>query len=576
LFRNSRLCSTVVVGLLALSLALAQGVATRGVKPAPRAQPSGKPFPAKFVDVASEAGLQSPVIYGRNDRKDYILEAIGGGVAFLDYNADGWLDILVLSGSRLDEASPEVTNRLYRNEKNGRFTDVTKEAGLTRNGWASSVTVADYDNDGWSDLFITYFGQNVLYRNRGDGTFADVTRAAALSVPATPWHSGATWIDYDADGFVDLFVATYLDFDLARVPKAGVDPACNWKGIPVNCGPRGLPASGHKLYRNLGNGKFEDVSARSGIGAVRGSYAMTAVVGDYDSDGRQDIYVACDSTPSYLFRNNGDGTFTEEALERGAALSEDGQEQAGMGVATGDYDLDGDIDIYKTHFADDTDVLYRNDGAGNFEDVTIPAGLAVETRYIRWGAGMADFDHDGLPDLFTVTGSVYPEIETRLPAYPFKGPRLIFRSLGKGRFEELIEEAGPGIAAPHSSRGAAFGDFDNDGDLDIVVSNLGEPPSLLRNDLPRESGNWLQVQLTGTRSNRSAIGARVTVKHAAGRQAQEVTAQSSFYSCNSHRLHFGLGRASQVEVTVRWPSGRVETQSASVNQVLKLVEKNTD
>ena len=312
--------------------------------------------------------------------------------------------------------------------------------------------------------------------------------------------------------------------------------------MPVNCGPRGLPPGFVRLYHNNGDGTFTDVSEAAGVAKAGGSYPMTAVAADFDNDGWPDIYVACDSTPSWLFRNQQDGTFRQEALERGVALSEDGLEQAGMGVAVGDYDLDGNLDIFKTHFSDDTNVLYRNDGKGYFDDVTIRSGLGVETRYVGWGAGIVDLDNDGHPDLFLVTGSVYPEVEKKLPAYPFRTPRLVFRNLGNGRFEELIEEAGPGVAATHPSRGCAFGDFDNDGDVDVLVMNMNEPPSLLRNDVTG-GGHWLKVLLVGVKSNRSAIGARVVARYGERTQAQEVLAQSSFYSANDRRLHFGLGAA---------------------------------
>ena len=345
--------------------------------------------------------------------------------------------------------------------------------------WASAVTVGDYNNDGFDDLFVTYYGHNVLYRNNGDGTFTDVTEQAGLRQQAVRYGSGCTWVDYDRDGHLDLFVATYLDTTLEKLPKPGENSDCRWRGVPVNCGPRGLPTGFVQLFHNNGDGTFTDVSRQSGVAAAAGSYPMTAVAADYDNDGWPDIYVACDSTPSWLFRNQHDGTFHEEGLERGVALSEDGLEQAGMGVALGDYDLDGNLDVFKTHFTDDTNVLYRNDGKGYFNDVTIRAGIGVETRYIGWGTGMLDLDNDGHPDLFVVTGGVYPEVEKTLPAYPFHTPRLVFRNLGDGRFEELIEEAGPGVAAAHASRGCAFGDFDNDGDVDILVMNMNEPPSLL-------------------------------------------------------------------------------------------------
>jgi hypothetical protein len=534
------------------------GMASRGVKPTPRGKPSGLPFLAHFVDVAGPAGLGAPVIYGQPDRVDYILETMGAGVAFFDYDNDGWLDIFVLSGTRLGGAPPGATNRLYKNNRDGTFTEVTEKAGLTRTGWAYGVTVGDYNNDGWPDLFITYWGQNVLYRNNGDGSFTDVTKQAGLLQKKPRWGSGCTFLDYDRDGNLDLFVSNYLAFDFQSVPKTGQDQNCNWKGIPINCGPRGLPPETHCLYHNNGDGTFADVTLPSGIGKVTGSYGLTAVAADFDNDGWPDIYVACDSTPSLLFHNNHDGTFTEEGLERGVALNEDGQEQSGMGIAIGDYNLDGQLDIFKTHFTEDTPALYRNNGKGNFEDVTIRAGLSVETRFICWGAGIVDLDNDGLPDIFVVTGSVYPEVERKFPEYPHRMPRFVFRNLGGGKFEELIEEAGPGVAAMHASRGCAFGDFDNDGDVDILIMNVNEPPSLLRNDLSG-SNHWLKVRLVGTKSNRSAIGARVTARYGDKQQAQEVLGQSSFLSVSDPRLHFGLGSAQSADLAIRWPNGNSET-----------------
>jgi enediyne biosynthesis protein E4 len=537
--------------------AFGQGVSSRGVRPQPRGRPSGLPFRSRLTDVAEQAGLTQPIVYGGVDRKSYIIEVVGCGIAFFDYDNDGWLDLLVLNGTRLEGAPPGTSNRLYKNNRDGTFTDVTEKAGLTRAGWASAVTVGDFDNDGHEDLFITYYGQNVLYRNNGNGTFTDVTAKAGLVDRQTRYASGCTWVDYDRDGRLDLFVSYYLDTTLEKLPKPGENVDCRWKGVPVNCGPRGLPTGFARLYHNNGDGTFSDVSERSGIAKAAGSYPMTAVAADYDDDGWPDVYVACDSTPSWLFRNQKDGTFRQEGLERGVALSEDGMEQAGMGIAVSDYDQDGSVDILKTHFSDDTNVLYRNDGKGYFEDATIRSGLGVETRYVGWGAGIVDLDNDGLPDLFVVTGSVYPEVEKQLPAYPFRTPRLVFRNLGNGRFEELIEEAGTGVAATHTSRGCAFGDFDNDGDVDVVVVNMNEPPSLLRNDVSG-GGRWLKVLLVGTTSNRSAIGARVTARFGDKSQAQEVQAQSSFYSSNDRRLHFGLGTAASVELTIRWPSGAAE------------------
>ena len=548
--------------------AFGQGISSRGVKARPRGKPSGRPFLAQLTDVAKQAGLTQPVIYGGVDSKSYIIEVVGAGIAFIDYDNDGWVDIFVLSGTRLEGDSPDATNRLYKNNRDGTFTEVTAKAGLTRTGWASAVTVGDYDNDGFDDIFITYYGHNVLYHNNGDGTFSDVTDKAGLGQTAVRYGSGCTWVDYDRNGRLDLFVATYLNTTLEKLPKPGENADCTWKGVPVNCGPRGLPTGFVQLFHNNGGGTFTDVSRVSGVAAASGAYPMTAVAADYDNDGWPDIYVACDSTPSWLFRNQHDGTFREEALERGIALSEDGLEQAGMGIGVGDYDLDGSLDIFKTNFADDTNVLYRNDGKGNFDDVTIRAGIGVETRYVGWGTGVVDLDNDGFPDLFVATGSVYPEVERKVPSYPFRTPRLVFRNLGDGRFEELMEEAGSGVSAAHVSRGCAFGDFDNDGDMDILVMNMNEPPSLLRNDVSG-GGHWLKVLLIGVQSNRSAIGSRVVARYGTRRQAQEVLAQSSFYSANDRRLHFGLGAETSADLTIRWTNGATETiANVAANQLV--------
>jgi len=550
----------------------AQGVATHNVKPLARPAPSGRPFYAHFTDVAEAAGLREPVVYGGVETKKYILEATGCGCAFIDYDNDGWMDIFLLSGTQLTGDPPGATNRLYRNNRDGTFTDVTEKAGLKAVGWASGVCIGDYNNDGFEDIFCTYFGQNRLYRNNGDGTFTDVTKAAGLWNDQPRWGAGCSFLDYNRDGHLDLFVSNYVRFSFEHAPVPGENVNCNWKGVPVECGPRGLPTGRHSLYRNNGDGTFADVSQEAGIAKATESYGMTVVAADLDEDGWTDIFVACDSTPSLLFMNNHDGTFREEGVLRGVALSDDGMEQAGMGVGVGDYDLDGHLDLFKTHFADDANGLYHNDGKGNFDDVTRSTRLAVETRYICWGAGIVDLDNDGYPDLFLVSGNVYPEVERKLPQYPNRTPRALFRNLGNGTFEELSEQAGPGITEAHCSRGCAFGDFDNDGDLDILVVNLNEPPSLLRNDLQGKQ-NWIKIKLEGVKSNRSAIGARVLVRYGSKVQAQAALSQSSFYSCNDPRLHFGLGASTAADIQVYWPSGLHETvKGIAANQFVTLRE----
>lgn len=551
---------------------LAQGVSQHTTKPMARPALSGRPFNARFVDVASAAGLRAPVIYGGVDSKKYILESTGCGCAFLDYDNDGWMDIFLLSGTRLTGDPPESTNRLYKNNRDGTFTDVTEKAGLKMAGWASGVCIGDYNNDGFEDIFCTYFGQNRLYRNNGDGTFTDVTKTAGLWNDQPRWGAGCSFLDYNRDGRLDLFVSNYIRFSFEHAPVPGENVNCNWKGVPVECGPRGLPTGRHSLYRNNGDGTFSDVSQQAGIASATESYGMTVVAADFDEDGWPDIFVACDSTPSLLFMNNHDGTFREEGVVRGVALSDDGVEQAGMGVGVGDYDLDGHLDLFKTHFADDANGLFHNDGKGSFDDVTHAAHIAVETRYICWGAGVTDLDNDGYPDLFMVTGNVYPEVERKLPQYANKTPRAVFRNLGDRTFEELVEEAGPGVTEAHCSRGCAFGDFDNDGDVDILIVNLNEPPSLLRNDL-KVKQNWIKVKLEGTKSNRSAIGARVLVRYGGKVQAQAVLSQSSFYSCNDPRLHFGLGASSVADVEVYWPNGlREQYKKITANQLITVRE----
>jgi hypothetical protein len=550
--------------VLAGALAIAQTMTRDGQsgrRPAPAA------WDVTFTDVAERAGLREPIVYGGLDRKRFIIETNGAGVALVDYDNDGWLDALILSGTRLKDGTREEgvkpppsapTNRLYRNRRDGTFEDVTDAAGLRRTGWASSVCAGDYDNDGWTDLFITYYGRNVLYRNGGNGRFEDVTSRAGFAGRASRWGSGCTFVDYDRDGRLDLFVANYLRFDLATATEPGGAANCLWKGIPVNCGPKGLPTDTNLLYRNRGDGGFDDVSGVSGIARVTGRYPMTALAADLDADGWPDIYVASDSTAAILYRNNRDGTFTDVAVESGLAYGENGNPQAGMGVAAGDFNRDGLLDVLKTHFADDIPSLYRNLGKGLFDDVAVSVGLAVENRHVEWGVGLPDLDNDGFQDLFYVTGNVYPEIERILPQYPHRGPRVVFRNTGRGPFDDVTAESGD-AATPHSSRGAAFGDIDNDGDVDVLVMNMNEPPSLLRNNY-RGGNGWITIKLDGSRSNRSAIGATIVLTSRGIRQARAVLSQSSYYSHDDLRVHFGLGEAQLADqLDITWPSGYTQT-----------------
>jgi enediyne biosynthesis protein E4 len=528
------------------------------------------PWPVTFTDVGARAGLVHSSIYGGVDRKRFIIETNGCGTAFVDYDNDGWIDALVLSGTRLaagaridstDDRDREPS-RLYRNQHDGTFKDVTVQAGLTKIGWASSVCAGDFDNDGFVDLFVTYYGANILYHNLGNGRFEDGTAKAGLTANQTRWGSGCAFVDYDRDGHLDLFVANYLKFDLATAPEPGSGINCTWKGVPVNCGPKGLPTDANLLYHNDGHGHFVDVSSASGIDRVKDRYSMTALAADFDADGWPDIYVASDSTAAILYRNNHDGTFTDVAIPSGAAYSENGNPQAGMGVATGDYDRDGRLDLLKTHFADDVPALYRNLGRFLFEDVATRTGLAVENRFVEWGTGMPDLDLDGRPDIVYVTGNVYPEVEARMPQYPHRGPRVIFRNVPRdtdARFENVTTVSGSGATVPHSSRGAAFGDFDNDGDIDILVMNMNEPPSLLRNEYSG-ANHWIELQLEGTSSNRMAIGALITLTVNGRSSIRTIVSQSSYYSHDDVRVHFGLGdRRSAESIVIRWPAGTVQS-----------------
>lgn len=558
----------------------AQGVATRNATPASRATASGKPFLAKFTDIAPQAGLSMRFASGNETSKKYIIEANGSGVALIDYDNDGKLDLFMVNGSRLEGYGdgPAPTNHLYHNLGAGKFEDVTKRAGMEHSGWGSGVCAGDVDNDGYLDLYVTYWGQNLLYRNRGDGTFEDVSVRSGTAGPAKEWSSGCTFLDYDQDGKLDLLVTSYQAFDLATAPLPGKASNCEWKGMPVFCGPRGLPYGSVRLYHNRGDFTFEDVTDRSGVGAVKGFYAFTPVAADFNGDGWTDVYIACDSTPSILFRNNKDATFTDIGAEAGVAFSEHGFEQGGMGIGVGDFDNDGKLDLVKTNFAGDYPNLYHNLGEGIFEDVVVRSGLALNPQYVGWGIAFVDLDNDGLCDIFQVNGHVYPELDTatRKTQESYRNPRLVYRNLGDGRFEDVSALAGPAIADRRSSRGAAFGDFDNDGDIDILVMNMGENPSLLRNDLPVSTGHWIQLQLAGTKSNRSAIGALVMLQAAGQTQTKTVLSQSSYVSQNDLRLHFGLGRATRVDrITVKWPSGQTEEFAGATADAFMLLAEGS-
>jgi hypothetical protein len=552
-----------------------QGMISGNATPVPRAAPSGRPFPVAFTDVAAEAGLRMKFTYGNETKKKYVIEANGSGVALIDYDNDGLLDAFLVNGSRLEgfPAGAAPANHLYRNTGQGRFEDVTRKAGLDRSGWGNGVCAGDLDNDGNIDLFVTYWGANSLYHNNGNGTFTGIAAPSGLAGNPKQWSTGCAFLDYDRDGRLDLLVASYLDFQPGRTPLPGQFPFCTWKGAPVYCGPRGLPYGNLTLYHNRGNGTFEDVSVKTGIRQVKGFYAFTVAATDLNADGWTDIYIACDSTPSIFFRNNRDGTFSDIATETGLAYNEHGAEQAGMGLSVGDFDNDGRLDILKTNFIGDYPNLYRSIGKGSFVDVTVRAGLAVNPDYVLWGTGLVDLDNDGWKDILQVSGHVYPEVESIDRRETYKCPRLVYRNLGNGRFEDVSPMAGPGIAGRFSSRGAAFGDFDNDGDIDVLVMNMHEAPSLLRNDL-KNANRWIKVKLEGVKSNRSAIGAVVAITAGGVTQTDTLLSQSSFLSHNDLRPHFGLGGAARADkITVRWPSGATEEfPGASAGTLVLLVE----
>jgi enediyne biosynthesis protein E4 len=520
---------------------------------------SPKPL-AYFTDTAKEAGLTMMNVFGGVNTKKYIIETTGTGVAIFDYDNDGWPDIFIVNGTQLEgfSAGKAPTNHLYRNNHDGTFSDVTDTAGLARTGWGQGVCVGDYDNDGWDDLYVTYYGKNVLYHNNGNGTFTDVSNRAGVAGSGKAWGTGCAFVDYDRDGRVDLMVANYVDFDLSTTPAPGERSNCIWKGVPVMCGPQGLPGSKNILYHNRGDGTFEDVTKKAHVDQTTGHYAFSVTTLDFDDDGWPDIFVACDSTPSILYRNNRDGTFTDVAITAGAAFNEDGRAQAGMGSTVADYNGDGKLDIFKTNFSDDTATLYRSNGDGTFDDVTYQAGLGLNTQYLGWGTMFLDFDNDGWPDLLLVNGHVYPEVDSQHLGSNFQEPRILYHNNGDGKFTDISASSGPGITKAQSSRGLAVGDLWNDGRISAVVSNMNAPPSLLVNQV-RTANRWVAFRMIGTKSNRDGIGARIRVRAGGRTLIDEVRSGSSFDSNNDMRVHFGLGTAAKIDwVEVRWPSGLLE------------------
>lgn len=553
---RSAFCSFCSLVFLS-GVALAQGMATGASVPRVR-----KPLPAgvepplvRYVDIAAQAGLTAANVSGAERGKQYIVETTGTGVAVIDFDNDGLQDLLFVNAGRLNSDGPPPPHRLYRNVGGLKFADVTEGSGIRNNGWGQGVCAGDIDEDGKVDLFITHWGHNVFYRNLGGGKFEDQTKLRNLYNVRPRWSTGCAFLDYDRDGDLDLFVANYVDFDISATPKPGEKAQCKWKDLPVMCGPRGLPAETMSLYRNDGRGGFTDVSEKAGVAGPRNYYGFTVLTGDFDNDGWPDVYVACDSTASLLYRNKRNGTFEEIGVESGTAYNEDGREQAGMGATAGDYNRDGRLDIFKTNFSDDTPTLYRNTG-DSFEDATISAGLAVNTKFLGWGAAFVDVDHDGWKDLFEANGHVYPEVDAAGIGESFRQQRVLYWNVRGGAFHDISAAAGPGILARHSSRGIAVADLDNDGAMEFVIVNMHEPPSLLKNTV-RPAGNWLMVRAL-TASGRDAVGARVTVTSSSGRQFEEVRSGGYHISQGDFRVHFGLGGDTEAQVEIRWPNGRIQ------------------
>ena len=527
-----------------------------------------------FLDEAARAGLTAIFYCGDDTRKNYIIETLGTGVALFDFDNDGLLDIFAVTGSRLDgfPKGEEPTNRLYRNKGDGTFEDVTARSGLGRSGWGQGVCAGDLDNDGYEDLYVTYWGHDVLYRNRGDGTFEDITGRAGLGTPGKRWGTGCAFVDIDLDGKLDLFVANYVQFDQTNTPTPDSPNACTWKSEKVMCGPRGLKGGINRLWHNRsdkGTIRFSDLSKAAGVEATGERYSLSVTTLDYDLDGWPDIYVAVDSQASILLHNNRNGTFTNIAMESGVAYSEDGREQAGMGTAAADYDGDGLPDLVKTNFIDDTPNLYRNNGDGSFSETTFPAGLGTHTQFLGWGIGFLDYDNDSWPDIFMVNGHVYPGLKNVL----YRQRRVLYRNLGNGKYRDISKEAGPAVLAESSARGLAVGDYNNDGAVDLVITNMNGRMNLLRNT-NGSGGLSLLLKLVGQKSNRSAIGARVKLMVGGRILTNEVRSGSTFLSQSDLRLHFGLGSATSVDaIEIAWPGGgRDRLTKVSADRIVTVKE----
>ena len=533
---------------------LGQGVASTGAAAQQkRPLPEGVTPPSiEYRDIAPEAGLRGVAVSGSSTDKSYIVESTGTGVAVIDIDGDDLLDILLISADRFESEEPEPRHFLYRNLGGLRFSDVTEESGIGHTGWAQGACVGDIDNDGWDDVAIPHWGQNRLYRNQGDGTFREESANRGLTEAVRRWGTGCAFLDFDRDGDLDLFIANYLRFDPAKTPKPGEGAECRWKGMPVLCGPRGLPGESMSLYENDGHGMFADVSQQAGVETEKLYYGFTPLTGDFDNDGWTDVYVSCDSTASLFFHNKGDGTFEEMGVISGTAYNMDGQEQAGMGVTAGDFDLDGDLDIFKTNFSNDTHTLYLNEGMQMFIDETVTTGLAVNTQYLGWGTAFLDIDHDGLKDIFVANGHVYPGVDKAGVGESFHQSRLVYWNYGRGRFHDLSDMAGPGVSDKHSSRGIATADFDNDGTLEIVTVNMHEDPSLLKQFAPVGNSVVVDARLE---TGRTALGSRIRVEAGGRTQIDEVRSGGFHISQGDTRVHFGIGEASTAAVTVIWPDG---------------------